>query len=131
MNWRIPVASGAVAGLCGLALLIGPAPTTAGPQIAGGPDTTAPLLKAGIGNRDRFGRPDLADQLGNTTRDSEGGGVIGCHYDNLRLGEPAMGFALAQKSVDPNFPPFYAETADDFVLTDPADPDSDSESPFG
>ncbi len=46
-----------------------------------------------------------------------------CHYENLRLGEPGLQFAYAQKSGgSPVNQPIYAETADDFVLFDPDDP---------
>ena len=46
-----------------------------------------------------------------------------CHYENLRLGEPGVQFAWAQKSgSSPVNQPIYSETADDFILFDPNDP---------
>ena len=108
MNWKIPAAWSLVAGLGGVAMLIAPIPTTAQPavSITSANHAKGPQLRAGY--------------RGIVAGAAEG--ALACHYENLRLGEPAIGFAHAQKSVDPNFPPFYAETADDFVLTDPNDP---------
>jgi hypothetical protein len=48
--------------------------------------------------------------------DVAGGGGIACSYDNLRLGTP---IPASQKD---EIYPFYAEAADDFILTDPNDP---------
>ncbi len=117
MNWKVSVAWAAVPCLGGLTVLIAPTPTTAGPQIAGGPNTAAPQLKLTTLEAGGFNNtPDRQDQRPDAAGDQEGVGIA-CHYDNLRLGK---GDAASQKATD--FP-FYAETADDFVLSDPDDPD--------
>ena len=117
MNWKVSVAWGAVAGVGGLAVLIAATPTTAGSPIAGGPDAAVPHLTPTTGKTGGFtNTPDRRDQRGDAAGDQEGVGVA-CHYENLQLGK---GDAASQKAID--FP-FYAETADDFVLTDPDDPD--------
>ena len=117
MHWKVSVAWGAVAFLGGLAVLIAPTPSIAGPQIAGGPDTAAPHLKLTTPKASGFNNTfDRRDQRSDLAGDQEGVGIA-CHYENLRLG---IGDAASQKATD--FP-FYAETADDFVLSDPDDPD--------
>ncbi len=116
MNWKVSVAWGEVACLGGLAVLIAATPT-AGSPIAGGTDADAPHLKLTTGKTGGFNNtPDRQDQRPDAAGDQEGVGIA-CHYDNLRLGK---GDAASQKATD--FP-FYAETADDFVLSDPDDPD--------
>ena len=50
-----------------------------------------------------------------------------CHYDNLRLSDAGIPILHAQKSGGgPANPPYYSEVADDFILSDPDDPDGDN-----
>ena len=87
------------------------APPQVAPVLRVAPDGARPAAHA----PQRPGTPGvIVGPVGGVT-ETQGG--LGCHYENLRLGEPF--FWAAQKATD--FP-FYAEAADDFILFDPDDP---------
>ncbi len=102
MNCRVPVAWGLVAGLGGLAIFVATVPTTAQPAVLMAP----------------------ADPATSATKAQ--GRDVPCQYENLRKSDFFPLFSHSQKSHDLSVPLFYAETADDFILTDPNDPDGDN-----
>ncbi len=123
MNWKVTVAGGLVAGLGGLTMLIATVPTTAQPVVSTTPANHAKVAPLTLGYRGGDKTPGLLDDGGILAGAPEGVPGSTCQYENLRKSAAFPFFSHSQKAADL---PFYAETADDFILTDPNDPDGDN-----